>query len=143
MSSQNRRHPWAGRAELEAPSLTLLRKLKLTFLLLSLLATVAVHAPFTSPRIQALGHAFGNLVGQEHRWNMFSADPRGTSLDLWADLISDDGATQRWQIDRDRPGGDLAYYHWVKWMEAAVLLPESASLPGLAAWLSAKSPAQV
>jgi hypothetical protein len=72
---------------------------------------------------------------------MFSADPRGTSLDLWVDVVYENGTTKAWRIDRDRVGGDLAYYHWVKWMETAVLEPDKAQLDGLADWLGAVSPA--
>ena len=115
----------------------------MAFLLLSLLAVIAVHVPVLPLPVQAFGHGFANLVGQEHRWNMFSADPRGTSLDLWAELDFADGRTRIWRIDRSRIVGDLAFYHWVKWMETAVLEPQKAELAGLAEWLADTSTAPV
>ena len=125
------------------PTTPLLGKVKVAFLGLSLLAIVAAHVPVLPLRVQALGHGFGNLVGQEHRWNMFSADPRGTSLDLWAEVVYEDGTRDEWRIDRTRIGGDFAFYHWVKWMETAVLEPDKARLDGLAGWLAAVSPQPV
>ena len=87
--------------------------------------------------------SFTNLIGQEIRWTMFSADPRGTSLELWAELVFVNGRTEEWRIERSRPGGDLAYYHWVKWMETAVLEPQKAELAGLADWLADNASALV
>jgi hypothetical protein len=116
-----------------------LGKVKVAFLGLSLLAVISVHVPVLPLTVQAIGHGFANLVGQEHRWNMFSADPRGTSLDLWVEVVFENGTKEEWRIDRTRVGGDFAYYHWVKWMETAVLEPNKAQLDGLAAWLAAVS----
>jgi hypothetical protein len=121
----------------------LLGKLRVAFLGLSLSAVVAAHVPALPLEVQAFGHGFANLVGQEHRWNMFSADPRGTSLDLWVEVGFGNGSKGEWRIDRTRVGADFAYYHWVKWMETAVLEPNRARLDGLAAWLAAISPAPV
>ena len=126
-------------SDLGASPLSLTHKLKATFLLLSLLSVLSVHSPFLPTTVQAFGHAFTNLVGQEHRWNMFSADPRGDSLNLKALLVLEDGRTRDWTIDRDRFGGDLAFYHWVKWMETAVLEPYKARLPEFAGWLALSS----
>jgi hypothetical protein len=95
--------------------------------------------PTWPPELQAFGHGFANLVGQEHPWTMFSADPRGTSVDLWADLVTESGRSVEWRIDRNRIGGDLAFYHWVQWMETAVLSPENGEIKGLAEWLAAES----
>jgi hypothetical protein len=102
---------------------------------MSLLAVVFVHVPALPLAMQAMGHAFANAIGQEHRWNMFSADPRGSSVDLWASLTTETGESTEWAIDRSRPGGDLAHYHWMKWVETAVLDPERANIEGLANWL--------
>ncbi|HJQ96015.1 MAG TPA: hypothetical protein VJ935_09950 [Acidimicrobiia bacterium] len=113
------------------------QKMKLVFLGLSLCSTLLIHLPDAPFGVQAAGHAFANLIGQEHRWTQFSADPRSTSLDLWAEVVSANGITDEWRIERRRVGGDLAYYHWVKWMEAAVLEPDRARLDGLARWLAA------
>ena len=121
------------------PAVQLLGKVKVAFLGLSLLAVVAAHVPVFPLTVQAFGHGFTNLVGQEHRWNMFSADPRGTSLDLWAEMVLANGSRKQWRIERNRVGGDFAYYHWVKWMETAVLEPNKARLEGLADWLAATS----
>ena len=118
-------------------------KLKVAFLALSLLAVIAAHVPAFPLAVQAFGHGVANLVGQEHRWNMFSADPRGTSLDLWAEMILANGTKEQWRIDLKRVGGDFAFYHWVKWMETAVLEPSKARLDGLADWLAAISPSPV
>jgi hypothetical protein len=107
----------------------------MSFLAMSVAAVVAIHIPALPVPVQAMGHAFTNAIGQDVRWNMFSADPRGTSLDLWAVLTTDTGESEVWTIDRRRPGGDLAHYHWVKWMETAVLHSERATLEGLADWL--------
>jgi hypothetical protein len=131
------------RRQLLSGTMPLLGKVKVAFLSLSLLAVVAVHVSAFPLTIQAIGHGFGNLVGQEHRWNMFSADPRGTSLDLWAEVIFANSTKDLWRIDRNRLGGDFAYYHWVKWMETAVLEPNRARLDGLADWLAAISPSPV
>ena len=125
---------------LDTPPLSLARKLKLAFLSLSVLAVIAMHVPALPLSVQAFGHGFSNLIGQEIRWTMFSADPRGTSLELWAELLSVDGRTEEWRIERGRPGGDLGFYHWVKWMETAVLDPHKAKLGGLADWLASKAP---
>ena len=122
---------------------SLLRKLKVALLLVSLLSVLAVHIPFLPLTVQAVGHAFTNLAGQEHRWNMFSADPRGDSLDLKAVLVLEDGRALEWTIDRHRPGGDLAFYHWVKWMESAVLEPYRVQLSEFADWLALSSPEPV
>lgn len=113
----------------------LLRALKMSFLGMSLAAVVAIHIPALPVPVQAMGHAFANAIGQDVRWTMFSADPRGTSIDLWALLTTDTGESEVWTINRRRPGGDLAHYHWVKWMETAVLYPDRADLEGLANWL--------
>lgn len=126
-------------ADVIVGSVPLLGRVKVAFLALSLLAVVAAHVPAFPLAVQAFGHGFDNLVGQEHRWNMFSADPRGTSLDLWAEVVFANGTKDVWRIDRDRMGGDFAYYHWVKWMETAVLEPNKAQLDGLAEWLAAVS----
>jgi hypothetical protein len=120
-----------------------MKKLKVVALLLSLFSVIAVHLSFWPVGLQAFGHGFANLVGQEHPWTMFSADPRGTSLDLWAEIDLEDGQSSQWRIERARIGGDFAFYHWVQWMEAAVLNPESAQLHGLAEWLSANSSSPV
>jgi hypothetical protein len=112
-------------------------------LLLSLFSVVAAHIFSWPIQVQAFGHGFANLVGQEHPWTMFSADPRGTSLDLWAEIDLEDGRSREWRIERDRIGGDFAFYHWVQWMETAVLNPESAQLQGLADWLAANSSSPV
>lgn len=140
-SSEIDAHPFPVIPDAEAgvARTTLLRKLKASFLLISLLAVIAVHIPALPLGVQAFGHAFGNVVGQEHRWNMFSADPRGTSLDLWAEIVRTDGQVEEWRIEQMRFGGDLAYYHWVKWMETAVLDPEHAQLDGFARWLASQS----
>jgi hypothetical protein len=121
----------------------LIRKLKVLALLLSLFSVVAVHISSWPVEVQAAGHAFANLVGQEHPWTMFSADPRGTSLDLWAEVVLEDGRSNEWRIERARVGGDFAFYHWVQWMETAVLNPENAQLDGLAGWLAANSSSPV
>jgi hypothetical protein len=121
------------------PTVQLVGKVKFAFLGLSLLAVVAVHMPTAPFEVQASGHGFANLVGQELSWTMFSADPRGTSLDLWADMVLANGSRKQWRIDRNRVGGDFAYYHWVQWMETAVLEPDKAQLEGLADWLAAVS----
>ena len=120
-----------------------MRKLKVLALLLSLFSVVAVHIFSWPVQVQAFGHGFANLVGQEHPWTMFSADPRGTSLDLWAEIVLEDGRSREWRIERDRIGGDFAFYHWVQWMETAVLNPENAQLQGLADWLAANSSSPV
>jgi hypothetical protein len=116
-------------------SLSLLQRLKVAFLGLSLFAIVAVHLSDLPITIQTAGHAISNLIGQEHRWWMFAADPPGPSFRLSARLVAPDGEVRRWEIDRQRPGGDLAYYHWFKWAEVAVTNPEQANLDGLAEWL--------
>jgi hypothetical protein len=120
-----------------------MRKLKVLVLLLSLFSVVAVHMFSWPVQVQAFGHGFANLVGQEHPWTMFSADPRGTSLDLWAEIVLEDGRSSEWRIERARIGGDFAFYHWVQWTETAVLNPESAQLQGLADWLTANSSSPV
>lgn len=124
-------------SELAAPGTSgnLLRVLKMSFLAMSLSAVVTIHVPLLPVPVQAMGHAFANAIGQEVRWTMFSADPRGTSIDLWAVLSTNPDESEVWTIDRHRPGGDLAHYHWERWMEHAVVVPERATLEGLANWL--------
>lgn len=120
-----------------APSL--LRLLPVVFTIVSLLGVVAVHLPWLPIGVQAAGHSLTNHIGQEVRWNMFSADPRGTALDLWATIEFDDGTSESWRIDRQLAGGELREYRWVKWMETAVLLTPQDQLRGLAGWLAAQS----
>lgn len=108
---------------------------KLAFLFLSLVSVALVHLPWLPLEAQAVGHTFTNLTGQEVRWMMFSADPRGTSLDLWAEIDYRDGTSSTWVIQRDGAGGDFGFYRMVKWMESAVLDPKPGSLEGFAAWL--------
>src|SRR5688572_17812522 len=69
-----------SRPDQEHSALTFMRKLKVLVLLLSLFSVVAVHMFSWPVQVQAFGHGFANLVGQEHPWTMFSADPRGISL---------------------------------------------------------------
>jgi hypothetical protein len=117
-------------------SSALMRKVKMLFLVLSLLSVLVVHLPVLPLVVQGAGHAFGNLLGQEHRWTMFSADPRGISVDMWATVSAGNDQTI-WSIDRT--GLDFGFYHWVKWMEVAVLEPQRVNLDGLAAWLAKRA----
>ncbi|HEU4750879.1 MAG TPA: hypothetical protein VFT54_07450 [Acidimicrobiia bacterium] len=118
---------------------SLLRLLPVVFTVISLLGVVAVHVPWLPIGVQAAGHSLTNHIGQEVRWNMFSADPRGTALDLWASIEFDDGTSESWRIDRPLAGGELREYRWVKWMETAVLLKPEDQLQGLAGWLASQS----
>jgi hypothetical protein len=118
---------------------SLLRAVKVVFLGLSLFSLLVIHLPVLPLPVQATAHAFANMVGQEQRWRMFSADPPGPSFAMVVVLVDRSGRSRTWSIDRRRPGGDLAYYHWVKWMETAVLKPEQVSLEALAEWLIAES----
>ncbi|MEX2622524.1 MAG: hypothetical protein WD651_02240 [Acidimicrobiia bacterium] len=120
-------------------STPLLRLLPVVFTVVSLLGVVAVHVPWLPIGVQAAGHSLTNHIGQEVRWNMFSADPRGTALDLWATIEFEDGISETWRIDRPLAGGELREYRWVKWMETAVLLKPEDQLQGLAGWLAAQS----
>jgi len=113
--------------------------LPVVFTVISLLGVVAVHVPWLPIGVQAAGHSLTNHIGQEVRWNMFSADPRGTALDLWASIEFDDGTSESWRIDRPLAGGELREYRWVKWMETAVLLKPEDQLQGLAGWLASQS----
>ena len=139
----NARPSAAADPDQEHTTLTLTKKLKVVVLLLSLFSVIAVHISSWPVGLQAFGHGFANLVGQEHPWTMFSADPRGTSLDLWAEIVLEDGRSSQWRIQRARIGGDFGFYHWVQWMETAVLDAESAQLHGLADWLIASSSSPV
>jgi hypothetical protein len=112
---------------------------KLAFLLFSLLSVALVHLPWLPVGLQAFGHAYTNLIGQEVRWTMFSSDPRGTSVDLWAEIYYSDGTQSTWVIDRSGSGGDFGFYRTVKWMEGAVLEPEPGSLTRFADYLIATS----
>lgn len=105
------------------------------FTLLSLLAVVAVHLTWLPVPVQAAGHSFTNLIGQEHRWTMFSADPRGIAIDLWAEVEREDGSVTRWQLPRGVAGGELRSYRWIKWAELAVLGEAERQLGGFAEWL--------
>lgn len=118
---------------------TLLQKIKAAFLGLSLGAVLATHLPGIPFPLLAAGHGLANLIGQEHGWRMFSADPPGPSIDMFASLVDTRGDSSIWKIDRQRPGGDLAHYHWIKWTETAVLYPEEANLSGFINWLSNES----
>lgn len=129
--------------EVSAPPGSRLREqIALAFTVLSLGAVTAVHLPWLPLEVQAVGHSFTNLVGQEHRWNMFSADPRGTSVDLWATIEYTDGSTNRWSIDRGVFGGDFRFYRIVKWVESAVLEPDE-RIDQFARWLVSTSPKPV
>jgi hypothetical protein len=70
---------------------------------------------------------------------MFSADPRGSALDLWANIEFNDGTSVVWRIADPSAGGELRKFRWVKWMETAVLLKPEDQLRGLAGWLAAES----
>jgi hypothetical protein len=117
----------------------LLRKVKVVFLGISLFSVLAIHLPSVPLPVRLAAHAFANLIGQEHGWRMFSADPPGPSVDLFASMRTPNGETRTWEIDRRRLGGDLAHYHWVKWTETAVQYPALANLSGLTDWLVSQS----
>jgi hypothetical protein len=119
--------------------LSLSRILPLFFTLASLIAVAAANSVWLPISVQAAGHAFSNIAGQDVRWNMFSADPRGVDLDIWATIEHDDGTTTTWSIDRDLPAGDLQYYRFVQWAETAVLGAPKEALRGLAGWLAGES----
>jgi hypothetical protein len=117
-----------------------LRRLVLTgFLGLSLLAVAVIHMPWLPVGVQAAGHSLTNLIGQEVRWTMFSADPRGTSLDLRVNVQYTDGSTSIWIVPRSDVLGDFGFYRLVKWMETAVLDPKPGSLEDLAEWVVANA----
>lgn len=107
----------------------------------SLVAVFLVHSPWLPMDAQAVGHALVNLTGTEVRWTMFSADPRGDALDLWAD-VEYPSVTSRWGID-DYGSGGLRYHRWAVFAETAVLGRPAAQLQGLADWLSDRSPEPV
>ena len=113
----------------------LAKALPIAFTLMSLTAVAAANSVWLPLEVQAAGHAFVNIIGQDVRWNMFSADPRGIDLDVWASIEHTDGTTTAWTIDRNVPGGDLQYYRFVQWAESAVLLKSEDDLAGLAKWL--------
>lgn len=118
------------------------RLIPYAFTLVTLLAVLAVHLYWLPISVQATGHAVTNLVGQEIRWNMFSADPRGIAVDLWAEIEHGDGSVSQWRIDP--AASELSRYRWVRWLEAAVLTePAHESLTGLAAWLKSTSTRRV
>ena len=123
----------------DSPSHSLSRVLPLVFTLLSLLAVAAANSIWLPVGAQAAGHAFFNIIGQDVRWNMFSADPRGVDLDIWATIEHDDGTTSTWSVDRDVLGGDLQYYRFVQWAETAVLLAPEDALRGFAGWLAGEA----
>jgi hypothetical protein len=111
------------------------KALRIAFTLMSLAGVAAANSVWLPLEVQATGHAFVNIVGQDVRWNMFSADPRGVDLTLWASIEHTDGTTTTWTIDRNVVGGDLQYYRFVQWAESAVLLKSEDDLVGLASWL--------
>ena len=115
------------------------KALPIAFTLMSLTGVAAANSVWLPLEVQAAGHAFVNIVGQDVRWNMFSADPRGVDLDLWASIEYDDGTTTTWTIDRNLLGGDLQYYRFVQWAETAILLTPEKELRGLAGWLATQS----
>jgi len=114
----------------------LARALPIAFTLMSLTGVAAANSVWLPLEVQAAGHAFVNIVGQDVRWNMFSADPRGVDLDLWASIEYTDGTTTTWTIDRNVLGGDFQYYRFVQWAEWAVVLTSEDDLGGLAGWLA-------
>jgi hypothetical protein len=113
--------------------------LRIAFTLLSLSGVAAANSVWLPLEVQAAGHGFVNTIGQDVRWNMFSADPRGVDLGLWASIEHTDGTATTWTIDRSVVGGDLQYYRLVQWTEAAVLLAPREQLVGLAKWLASES----
>lgn len=125
-------------SELSTP--TLASRLGSSVLLLSLLGVFLVHMWWLPISWQAAGHALTNVVGLEHRWNMFAADPRASSVDLVVYIDTNDGRRQ-WGIDRST--GEFRYYRWVRWMEAAVHGRPEAEVAGLAEWLSDGEPVEV
>ena len=118
---------------------TLSKALPIAFTLMSLTGVAAANSVWLPLGAQAAGHAFVNIIGQDVRWNMFSADPRGVDLDLWAAIEYTDGTTKTWTIERDVFGGDLQYYRFVQWAESAVLLNPQEELRGLAGWLATQT----
>jgi len=121
------------------PPHSLAKALPLGFTLLSLIAVAAANSVWLPMGVQAAGHGFVNLIGQDVRWNMFSADPRGVALDIWATIEHVDGTTATWTIERNVAGGDLRYYRFVQWAESAVLLKPESALEGLVGWLGSQS----
>jgi hypothetical protein len=115
------------------------KALRIAFTLMSLTGVAAANSVWLPLEVQAAGHAFVNIVGQDVRWNMFSADPRGVDLDLWASIEHADGTTTTWTIERNVLGGDLQYYRFVQWAESAVLLKSEDDLFGLAKWLTTEA----
>ena len=117
----------------------LAKALPIAFTLMSLAGVAAANSVWLPLEVQAAGHAFVNVIGQDVRWNMFSADPRGVDLDLWASIEYTDGTTTTWTVDRNVMGGDLQYYRFVQWAESAVLLIPQEALGGLAGWLATQT----
>ena len=111
----------------------------IAFSVVSLAAVTAVHGPRLPTAVQAAGHSFTNIVGQEHPWSLFSADPRGVSLDMKAVIEFEDGTQHIWTIDRSTAGGGLRSYRWVQWMEYAVLTASRGQSEGLVLWLADSS----
>jgi hypothetical protein len=122
-----------------SPLSPLSKALRIAFTLLSLAGVAAANSVWLPLEVQAAGHTFVNIVGQDVRWNMFSADPRGVDLNLWASIEHTDGTTTTWTIDRNVLGGDLQYYRFVQWAESAVLLTPEGDLVRLARWLVMES----
>ena len=129
--------------QFHAPPPSLRTRLGAAVVVLSLMAVLLVHMPWLPLSWQAAGHALTNLVGLEHRWNMFSADPRASSIDMAVFIGYQDGSQGVWEIDRDIPGGEFRYYRWVRWMEAAVHQRPEEQLLGLASWIEGLAPAAV
>ena len=107
------------------------------FVALSLIAVVLSHSPWLPLPVQAAGHSFSNLVGQEVRWTMFSADPRAIAVDLWAEVEYTDGSRRRWSIDRSM--SELRLMRWSVWTEVAVLQAPQDQMEALAGWLAARA----
>ena len=102
---------------------------------MSLIAVGAVHSPWAPIAIQAGGHAFTNVVGQEHPWSLFAPDPRGISLDIVAVIEFEGGSEDVWKIDRRAPGGGFRSYRWVQWMESVLLSDNTEQVESLVSWL--------
>lgn len=67
---------------------------------------------------------------------MFSPEPRGSTVRLWAEIEHADGSRSRFEIDESVVGGDLRFHRWNTWMEAVILDGDQQQLEALAAYLT-------
>lgn len=76
-------------------------------------------------------------IGLVQDWTVFSPDPRSQSVDLYAEIVHDDGSTERWDVPDFGPViGAYRQYRWNKWQERVRLDVRSDLWEPTAVWIA-------